>query len=110
VRVRSAFGPKAKKLHYLYDFGAGWRHEAVLEKVLDRQADQSYPTCVAFSGASPQEYPDDDADYDVEGDVEGDDESTAPTSTLFDLAAVNRRLAQLGDSMDDEDSDEEEEL
>ncbi len=101
VRVRAAFGPKAKKLHYLYDFGAGWRHEAVLEKVLERQADRSYPTCVAFSGASPQEYPDED--------VEGDDESTAPTSTPFDLAAVNRRLAQIGDSTDDEDSDEGEE-
>ena len=34
------------KLVYVYDFGDDWRHEIVLEKILDSQEGMAYPYCV----------------------------------------------------------------
>jgi hypothetical protein len=78
LRVSHALTPAARKLIYTYDFGAGWRHEIVLEKESDRQPDQAYPVCVAFKGNSPVEY------WSEEDPTEADP---------FSLAEVNRRLA-----------------
>lgn len=47
-------GPKAKFL-YEYDFGDGWRHEVVLEKVLPPAPEVSYPLCLAGARACPPE-------------------------------------------------------
>ena len=57
VRVRDAFRGKIK-VGYEYDFGASWRHEITLQKVLPLDPTTTYPVCVAFQGESPEEYPD----------------------------------------------------
>jgi len=63
------------------DAGAAAGLEIVLERVLERRPDQTYPVCVAFKGDSPVEYP-----------FEEDPQDPVP----FDLAGVNRRLALMG--------------
>jgi Plasmid pRiA4b ORF-3-like protein len=80
--AKDALGQVGGKIVYEYDFGAGWTHEVVLQKQLQRDPSAVYPVCTKFSGDSPVEYPDEE-DYSEPGP--------------FDLAAVNRRLAALGD-------------
>ncbi|MGB9920185.1 MAG: plasmid pRiA4b ORF-3 family protein [Moorellales bacterium] len=46
--------PKAKFL-YEYDFGDGWQHEVVLEKVLPPAQGVRYPVCLGGAGACPPE-------------------------------------------------------
>ncbi len=78
VRVRDAFPAGARKpVVYEYDFGASWIHEISREKAFSLNPDQAYPVCVAFSGDSPVEYPD-------------EDESEEPEP--FSLAEVNAAL------------------
>jgi len=43
------------RVRYTYDFGDGWEHEIVLEKVLARDPAQRYPACVAGRSACPPE-------------------------------------------------------
>jgi hypothetical protein len=40
------------KVQYLYDFGDGWEHEIVVEKLLERQA-AAYPRCTGGRRAAP---------------------------------------------------------
>jgi hypothetical protein len=40
---------------YEYDFGDGWDHQVVLERVLPAEPDGRYPTCVAGARACPPE-------------------------------------------------------
>jgi len=48
--------PKAKsKLSYEYDFGDGWEHELLVEKVLPTDPELRYPVCVAGARACPPE-------------------------------------------------------
>jgi hypothetical protein len=56
VRVRDACRGKIP-VGYEYDFGASWRHEITLQKVLPLDPAATYPVCVAFQGESPEEYP-----------------------------------------------------
>jgi hypothetical protein len=79
VFTAAAKRPAVKKIAYEYDFGAGWCHEVVLEKVRARLPELAYPVCVAFQGDSPVEYPFEEDPQDP---------------VAFDLAAVNRRLAR----------------
>jgi len=91
LRLAAAFTPSVRKIKYTYDFGACWRHEITLEKVVERTPGQDNPVCIAFKGDSPMEYW-----------SEGDPQDQGP----FDLAAVNQRLARRhGD--DDQDDDDE---
>ncbi|MGE0825652.1 MAG: plasmid pRiA4b ORF-3 family protein [Candidatus Binatia bacterium] len=46
--------PKAK-LVYEYDFGDGWEHEVVLEKILSPEAGVAYPRCISGQRACPPE-------------------------------------------------------
>lgn len=47
---------KAKdKLNYVYDFGDGWKHELVLEKILPFETDAILPVCIKGSRACPPE-------------------------------------------------------
>lgn len=87
LRVVAAFTPPVRSVTYTYDFGAGWRHEIRLEKVIERRPGQSYPVCVSFRGDSPVEY-----------FLPEDPQEPVP----FDLAAVNRLLAD-ADADDGED-------
>ncbi|MFL5804284.1 MAG: plasmid pRiA4b ORF-3 family protein [Roseiflexaceae bacterium] len=48
--------PRAKsKLTYEYDFGDGWEHELLVEKVLPADPAARYPICVAGARACPPE-------------------------------------------------------
>jgi len=40
---------------YLYDFGDGWNHEVLLERVLQPNLEEQYPLCVAGARACPPE-------------------------------------------------------
>ena len=47
---------KAKdKLNYTYDFGDGWEHEVVLEKILPFETGTALPVCLEGSRACPPE-------------------------------------------------------
>lgn len=42
-----------KKFIYEYDFGDGWQHEIIVEKVLPADADFKHPVCLAGANACP---------------------------------------------------------
>jgi len=84
IRLNTAFAPgakgKGKKIEYVYDLGASWKHEITLEKTLPASPGQQYPVCVEFAGGYPVEYP-------PESYEDGDGEPEP-----FDLAEANRNL------------------
>lgn len=43
------------KIGYEYDFGDGWLHDIVLEKILDQDSGVNYPQCVAGKRNCPPE-------------------------------------------------------
>ena len=43
------------KIRYDYDFGDSWRHDIVLEKIVDPQPGQQYPICLTGKRACPPE-------------------------------------------------------
>jgi hypothetical protein len=43
------------KLDRLYDFGDGWTHDVVVEKILEPEPGVSYPRCVVGKRACPPE-------------------------------------------------------
>jgi len=43
------------KINYEYDFGDGWRHYVVLEKILPKENGVEYPRCIAGKRACPPE-------------------------------------------------------
>ncbi|MDP1787625.1 plasmid pRiA4b ORF-3 family protein [Nitrosomonas sp.] len=43
------------KLNYTYDFGDGWEHEVVLEKILPFETGVALPACLKGRGACPPE-------------------------------------------------------
>lgn len=44
-----------QKMKYEYDFGDGWSHQIVLEKILPPDASFKHPVCVAGANACPPE-------------------------------------------------------
>jgi hypothetical protein len=83
MRVLPALNAGGGKITYEYDLGAGWIHEITLQKTVPREPGVEYPFCAKYSGDSPVEYPDYDSD---------EEQQPEP----FDLEAVNRRLAGMG--------------
>jgi len=43
------------KLHYVYDFGDGWEHEVMLEKILPFETSAVLPVCLKGNRACPPE-------------------------------------------------------
>jgi len=43
------------KIFYEYDFGDGWRHEILLEKILEKEPKTYYPVCIDGKNACPPE-------------------------------------------------------
>jgi len=62
IRLHQTLPHPTATMSYTYDLGANWRHEILLEKVLDQHPRQ--PECVAGQGDNPIEYydPEDPAD------------------------------------------------
>jgi hypothetical protein len=98
------------KIRYTYDFGDDWAHEIVVEKVLDRDPELSYPRCTGGRRAAP---PDDCGGiwgYQELVEVLADpkhpeheerlewlelDDASQFDPAAFDVAEVNRGLAEL---------------
>lgn len=55
VPVTRYLGVPGDECHYEYDFGDGWRHRIVLEKVHVMQAGAKYPICTGGKRACPLE-------------------------------------------------------
>ncbi|MQA62952.1 MAG: hypothetical protein GEU86_16005 [Actinophytocola sp.] len=78
IRLHQALPHPKATLRYTYDLGATWRHEILLEKILDQQL--THPECESGRGDNPIEYYDPD-----------DPEDPEP----FDPDAINNRLRRL---------------
>lgn len=55
VRLDALLQWPRQKLVYEYDFGDGWQHTVLLEKVIDRDPAAVYPACIAAERACPPE-------------------------------------------------------
>jgi hypothetical protein len=95
VRLSAALSG-VKKIGYVYDLGAAWKHEITLEKTLPLDPERAYPVCVAFSGDNPVEYPEEDYEDGSEEFEDGSEEFEP-----FDIDVVNRRLT--GDEPEEQD-------
>jgi len=93
------------KLKYTYDFGDGWEHTLIVEKIISAETEISYPICVKGKRACPpedcggpwgyhgllvaQKHPDDPKNQELLEWAEDFDPE------LFDLDAINERLESL---------------
>src|SRR4030095_3771456 len=55
TKISSYFSPNNEKASYMYDFGDGWTHQVVLEKILPYDPQLQYPQCSAGKRACPPE-------------------------------------------------------
>lgn len=55
VRLTALSLAPKRKFTYEYDFGDGWEHEILVEKVVAPEAEVRYPRCVAGKRACPPE-------------------------------------------------------
>ncbi len=55
VPVKSFFIRPRDKALYTYDYGDGWQHDVVLEKIAPRESRKAYPACLAGELACPPE-------------------------------------------------------
>ncbi|MFW2371902.1 MAG: UPF0149 family protein [Gammaproteobacteria bacterium] len=112
-RLDQLFKKEKDKLNYIYDFGDGWQHEVLLEKILPYEHDAILPVCIKGKRACP---PDDvggvggyelfletiadpsDAEYESMLEWIGGDFD----SEHFDLAQTNDLLRDYCDIADNE--------
>ena len=55
ARLNKVLSKPKQKMIYEYDFGDGWEHEILLEKVLPRDSMVRYPRCLGGARACPPE-------------------------------------------------------
>lgn len=55
AQIGQYFIAEKQKAIYLYDFGDGWYHDIVLEKILTSEVNVHYPRCIAGKRACPPE-------------------------------------------------------
>jgi hypothetical protein len=55
TRLNAIAPREGGKLRYDYDFGDGWDHSIIVEKVLPRERGRKYPVCLAGRRACPPE-------------------------------------------------------
>jgi hypothetical protein len=55
VAIDRYFAKPGDSARYEYDFGDGWEHEVVLDKIMPREPKKKYPRCVAGEHACPPE-------------------------------------------------------
>jgi hypothetical protein len=103
VTIGALLSKPKEKLVYEYDFGDGWDHEVLLEKVLEPLEGQSYPVCTGGARNCPPEDCGGIGGYEVFLDIIYDPEHPEHHEMLdwiggsfdpeaFDLAAINSQL------------------
>jgi hypothetical protein len=55
VTLREVLPAEGKKFRYEYDFGDGWEHEVLVEKILPMEGGAAYPRCIKGKRACPPE-------------------------------------------------------
>lgn len=55
AKIAQYFSLSNKKANYEYDFGDGWEHNILLERILPAEAGKKYPQCLAGKRACPPE-------------------------------------------------------
>jgi hypothetical protein len=55
VRLDQLLSSPKQKMNYEYDFGDGWEHEILLEKVVAQEPRARYPRCIGGARACPPE-------------------------------------------------------
>lgn len=55
VKLNQVVKGEKFKFLYTYDMGNSWDHEILIEKVLPREVNQRYPTCLTGKRARPPE-------------------------------------------------------
>ncbi len=55
MRINSLLKKEKDWLTYEYDFGDGWEHKIVLEKILSYKADETVPRCIEGRRGCPPE-------------------------------------------------------
>jgi hypothetical protein len=55
ARLKEVLSKPNKKIVYEYDFGDGWEHEILLEKILQPELGVRYPRCIGGARACPPE-------------------------------------------------------
>jgi len=106
VKLKDVVSREKAKFIYEYDFGDGWEHELLVEKILPPTAGQRYPICLKGKRACPPEdvggiwgYADfleaiqDPNNPDHEDLLEWIGGSFDPEA--FDLEEINRRLQKI---------------
>ena len=63
AKIAEYFTLSNKRATYLYDFGAGWEHDVLLEEILPAVVGDKYPKCIAGRQACPRE---DDLEFETE--------------------------------------------
>ncbi len=55
IAINKLLKKEKARIVYEYDFGDGWEHEIILEKVLEGENDQVYPQCLEGKNTCPPE-------------------------------------------------------
>ena len=55
IRLNSVITYEKQKFHYDYDFGDGWEHSIVLEKIIPKGKNKNYPVCIGGKRNCPPE-------------------------------------------------------
>jgi len=93
------------KFTYIYDFGDGWQHELMLEKIVKAEVGVHYPVCIAGKRACPPEDCGGIGGFgellEALSDPQTDDQrdlvewASEYDPTVFDLEGVNKRLKRM---------------
>jgi hypothetical protein len=106
-RLRQVLTDETRRFEYHYDFGDGWKHNIVVERVVPRSEDHTYPMCATGRRACPPEDCGGPYGYAAFLAAIGDPEHPDHGMYLewtgghfdpeeFDLGDTNRALARLG--------------
>ncbi len=55
VKLSDVISEKGDTIEYEYDFGDGWEHDVLIEKVLKKESNMHYPVCTKGEMACPPE-------------------------------------------------------
>src|SRR5271157_583998 len=55
IKLNSLITNEKQKFYYDYDFGDGWEHTIILEKIIQKDKDIKYPVCIDGKRKCPPE-------------------------------------------------------